>query len=215
MSVLAQALEPFMNAHLRASLCEAVRSGELERNHRTRPGYPANFPGMAAYAERCRHLTEVLAPQGWTRSDPDQQVVLTSPCGGFRLVTMAGDENTGRLWAPGPRTRPKGPCTRAAVRQNGKGVERLVQMSLPFASTDDNEENTGLTLFLLVYRDHGAGRVRAELAVAIAIREKVASAEYDYEYRELLLDESVGDVPLAQPKGDEGPTTIDFDVLPL
>jgi len=215
MSMVAPVLESLLTPEFRGVLREAVRHGELERNHRSHPGYPLNFPGMAAFAERCRHLDEHLLPYAWVRTDPDQQVVFTSPCGEYRLVTMAGDVQTGRVGGPGPRTRPKGPRTHESVRRNHRCAERLVQMSLPFRTASAEDDDGPFTLFLLVHRDHGSDRVRAELALAIGMHERAASSEYDFEWRELLLDEAVGDAPRPAAPDDLGPASIDFDIEAL
>ena len=213
MNAPAQIIEPVLTVELRFHLCEAVRNGEMERNHRTRGGYPVNYAGQAAYAERVRYLHARLTEAGWARSDTDQQPAFTSACGGYRILTMAGDNETGRLGGAGPRTRPKGPRTEAAVQRNEAILDRQVRL---FPEDDDAPTHPDpVTLFLVVKRDQEADRVRAELSIATQMTCHSAYVSYAWAVRELLLDEPVGDSP-----GTSGPTPatdpetpdIDFDI---
>ncbi len=195
-------LSPLLDPQLQKLLVEAIRGGEIERAYRSIPGYPLHYPGQAAYAERCLWLDRLLLPRGWTRSDPDLQVVFTSPCGKFRLVTMAGDPNTGREGS-GPKTRRKGPRTREAVRHNRRLSQERVQLRL-FGKVEAEDP---LTLFLLVSQDRRRGRLRAELSLPIKAVQVGSQMQYEWLWREFLLDEE------SNPRRNQRiPTTVDFDL---
>lgn len=208
MLTVAHAISSFLSAELRTTLCDAVRNGELARNHNTRRGYPLNYPGQAAYAERVRYLNALLCPAGWERTDHEQQAAFTSPSKELRIITMTGDDATGRAGGEGPRTRPRGPRTQEAIQQNALIVGQQLSLFSQEASIEP------LSLILMVYRDQGADRVRAELSVATEMRRQGASVAYDWVWRELLLDEALGDSPGSEAP-PEAPAPIDFDIEEL
>ena len=152
----------------------------------------------------------MLCSTGWERTDYDQQAAFTSPSKEFRIITMTGDDATGRPGGGGPRTRPRGPRTQEAIRQN----ELIVSRQLSLFPQPQEETPEPLSLILMVRRDQGADRVRAELSVATEMRSQGASVAYDWVFRELLLDEALGDSPGAQEPPD-APALIDFEIEEL
>lgn len=151
----------------RSILRKAVERGQAAWAACT-ANHPANFAGIAGWADAICGLGDELVPSGWERVDPNGQPLVVK--GDIALTAASGDENTGRTAEsqPQPRTKAsKGPMTVEAVNRNA--------FLFPQMQKDDDEKiarliaRTQNTWVLLMHRDEVEGEVRCELSRPITM----------------------------------------------
>jgi hypothetical protein len=141
-------------------LHEAIKIGETHRNACTKND-PLSFPGYTAWARTVRSLRELLAPQGWVRSNEQKLSLVLNPSGTIAIAVTAGNTDTGNAAITSKTKYPKGPATVAVIKQNiGQltfGFYEEAAKTLPLRISDC------LTWVLLISRSFS--EIRCELSL--------------------------------------------------
>jgi hypothetical protein len=142
----------------------AILIGELARDSCT-ISHPTCFPGMAAWGESVRGFREPLAAEGWRLSDDGNFPLIIHPSGNLAIGVASGDDRTGLLGDPQPRTKyPTGPMTALAIKQNSQQLRLFEQRkSVPVA------EPKMITWLLVKRRIKDMDFVRCELSLPLSI----------------------------------------------
>lgn len=162
-------------------------------------------PGAGEYARwsrEARRLSELLAPEGWERLNPDNQPTLVHPSNEWCLVVTSGSAGTGVKYATPTTKNPKGRSIREAVMANSE-VALLLPQDLKPALAGLRE-----TWMLLTFVDINR-HIWSEISLPSEMEGDQITA---WEHRILIpaLDPSTG--PQVQ-GGEEEPPSYDFEVV--
>jgi hypothetical protein len=155
-------------------LHEAIKIGQAHRDACTEND-PPSFPGLTAWARTIRSLRELLAPQGWVRSDEHKIPLVLSSSGTVAVAVSTGNADTGNVDMTSKTKYPKGPATVSAVKKNA------VQLSFYYAEENikplPQRTSNCLTWVLLVSR--GSDEIRCELSLPNEIGEDGRVVNWD------------------------------------
>jgi len=173
-------------------LRQAVIDAEMERANLYRSTHPRLYSGWLGYAERVALLRERLPAEKWEPFEDHNQAGVRTMDGKARILPITGDERTGCLDGPGPRTLAKGVCTYEAVRANFElvnGHEPPAQVSLFPPRPDLRPPGEMLTILLIVFRDDD--RLRAEVSIPVEMVNAGNFTTFEFHERKLVMDESI------------------------
>jgi len=156
--------------------------------------HPANFPGLAMWAEIVRSLRDSLLPQGWVSADLKGLPLVVRGDGLIAICVASGDEGTGSLDDElTPSTRhPKGIATLAIVERNA---------FLPFEHIPEvaRDSSATSTWFLLHYRK--GDEIICELSHPVRMNDSGFVDEWD----ERIILTSISLDPARMPVLDASP----------
>jgi hypothetical protein len=145
-------LPPFDQYGLREGhILDALRFSEDQRKHITRY-HPVTAEGTRVSDARAARFREAVMElgTGWTMTDRENIAGVITPCGRYKIVTMAGDSATG-IRDRNPHSRyDKGPAILRAIMRNNAPQRQLF-------STDEQEtsKEPELHIFLVRRTEHG------------------------------------------------------------
>ena len=186
-------------------LHEAIKIGEAHRNGCTKND-PLSFPGIVTWARTVRSLRELLAPQGWVRSNEQKIPLVINPTGTIAITVATGNTDTGNAAITSKTKYPKGPATIAVVKQNAG------QLTFGFyeetTKTPPPRTSDCLTWVLLISRCFS--EIRCELSLPRQMGED--SRVVEWEERIILPSVSTNNEPGPIAYGDEGADDIIVEI---